>query len=283
MEQNKCPLCGKEITILQGAREVVCPKCGNVIPLQAPASKPRIRRPKYQIGMLLILIAILAGVWVCVGSGDSGKSQPQAASVPASSWIEDIGGEPHAANAGRVSFTLYQFNSDDTVRIVNTKLIPGDGGTTTNIWSPWLRPGDEMLDVDFINAVLISQYSYEEEYHGRLDTCYNYAVKAWDDHYGYDMLTARGYLHVRETDRLISIGSDPQDYYSQDIAAVAVPLGANITSIYDYQPYRHITLDQWDVFYYDTTDITSHVSIHIAYIPGDDAPSLDWADVEELR
>jgi len=263
--------------------EVVCSKCGNVITLQAHASKPRIRRPKYQLGMLLVLVAILAGVWVCVGMGGSGESQSQKSSVPRTNWIEYIGGESRAANAGRVSFSLYQFNSDDTVRIVNIILIPGDGGTITNIWSPWLRPGDEMLDVTFINAVLVSQYSYEEEYHGRIDTCYNYVVNAWDDHYGYDMLTARGYLHVREADRLLSIGSDPQDYYSNYIVAVAVPLSAEITRINDYQPYRHITLDEWDVFYYDTTDITSHVSIHITYIPGVYAPPLDWSEVESSR
>ncbi|MEA1958358.1 MAG: zinc ribbon domain-containing protein [Chloroflexota bacterium] len=281
--QYKCDKCGADFEVEDGMTEATCPKCGNVVEHRSSNLKRRIRSPKYQLGILLALLAIMAGVWASVDIGDSGGAQSSCVSEPGTDWIEYIGGEPRAADIGRVSFDLYQCNSDDTVRIVNIKLIPGDGGTVTNIWSPWFRPGDELLTVDFINAELIEQYPYEEEYYGRLDTCYKYIVEAADDHYGYDMLTNHAYLHIRSTDRLLSIGPNPQSYYAQDIIAVAVPLSANVTSIYNYSPYRHITLDDWDVFYYDVTDITSHVSIHIAYIPGEDAPPLNWSEVEALR
>ena len=39
----------------------------------------------------------------------------------------------------------------------------------------------------------------------------------------------------------------------------------------------------WDVFYYDVTDIQTHISIRITYRPADDAPSLDWTAVEAAR
>jgi len=271
------------ITVLEGARNVVCPKCGNLVSFGSPDPRRFIRSSKCQLGILIALIAIMSGVWVCVGMGDSAVSQPSGVSEPGVDWIEYIGGDPRASDVGRVSFDLYQFNSDDTVRIVNMKSVPGDGGTVTNIWSPWFRPGDEPLSVDFINAELVTQSLYEEEYYDRLDTCYKYTVEVADDRYGYDMLTNHAYLHIRSADRLLSIGPNPQSYYAQDIIAIAVPLSADITGIYDYKPYRHIILDDWGVFYYDVTDITSHVSIHMAYVPGDDAPPLDRGEAEALR
>ena len=64
---------------------------------------------------------------------------------------------------------------------------------------------------------------------------------------------------------------------------VAIPVEARITNIYDYQPYRHITLGEWDVFYYDTSTISEHVSIHISYRPASDTSSLNWTTVEASR
>lgn len=280
MKQCNCALCNAPVTVLDGMRETVCPKCGNVIRLE---QQRRISRSKYQLIVLILLLAVMGGMWAYVGTRGSAGSQSAGVAQPASQWIEYIGGEPRAADIDRRHFNLFEYHVDDTVRIVTTVYMSGSGSTRTSMWSPWFRPGDEMLSVDFIHARLVEQSPYSEEYHGVLNTCYKYIIDTQSDHYGYDMLTNRGYLHVRETDRLLSIGNDPQAYYAQDIVAVAIPQSATVTSIYDYEPYRHIALDGWDIYYYDATDISSHVSIHITYVPGGDAPELDWAEVEAAR
>ncbi|NQT72104.1 MAG: hypothetical protein HQ553_04960 [Chloroflexi bacterium] len=84
-------------------------------------------------------------------------------------------------------------------------------------------------------------------------------------------------------DRFISIGCDPQPYYAQNIIAVAIPVNAIITSIFDYQPYLSITLEEWNILYYDVTDISGHVSIHVTFEPAGNPPSLNWTEVEEAR
>ena len=79
-----------------------------------------------------------------------------------------------------------------------------------------------------------------------------------------------------------SIGVDPKPYH-QEIIAVAVPVKARLIRIYDYQPYRHVRLEEWDIFYYDVSKIQAHVSIHLTYRPDRDAPSLDRVAVEAVR
>jgi len=80
---------------------------------------------------------------------------------------------------------------------------------------------------------------------------------------------------------LISIGCDPQPYYAQNIIAVALPVESNITSIEDYQPYQSITLEEWNILYYDVTDSNGHIPIHITFDPAGKPPSLDWTEMEE--
>ena len=107
---------------------------------------------------------------------------------------------------------------------------------------------------------------------------------ASDDQFGYDMLVNNlPHLHTKHVHRLLSVGYDPELYYAQRIDAVAIPRSAKILDIYDHEPYRHLVIGDWDIFYYDTTDICRHVSIHIRYELGEDASPLDWAEVEAQR
>jgi hypothetical protein len=226
---------------------------------------------------------MMGGVWAYIGTGDSGGSQSSGVAQPASEWIEYIGGEPHASVVGRCFFDLYEFHEDDAVRIVALVNASGDEGKQRYLGGPWLRSYDDLLSIGFINSQLVNQFAHEEEYHGNTYYYYYYAVNVSGSPYGYYALVNQGYLHVRETDRLLSIGADPYPYCDQRITAVAIPQTANVTSIYDYQPYRHITLDEWNIFYYDMTDISSHISIHVTYEPSEDALELDWAEVEASR
>lgn len=284
-KECNCPICNSPVTIPAGIGETTCSKCGNVIRLDdCKQSQSRwVRSPKNQLFILVALLAMMGGVWMYVWIGDSAGSQSSGVAQPASEWIEYIGGEPRTAITGKIYFGLYEFHADDTVRIVSLVNSSDGEGKQAYLGGPWLRSYDDLLSVGFINSRLVTQFSDEQEYRGSTYYYYDYIVNVSGNPYGCDTLVNQGYLHVRETDRLLSIGCDPYPYCAQDIIAVAIPQVANITSIYDYQPYRHITLDEWDVFYYDVTDITSHVSIHITYIPGEDAPPLDWSEVESSR
>jgi hypothetical protein len=285
MKECNCSNCNSPVTIPDGMTETVCSKCNNVIRTDDIRQKQRrrISRPKYQLIILVLLLAVMGGVWAYIGTGDSGGSQSAGVAQPASEWIEYIGGEPRADTTGEIYFNLYEFHADDAVRIVAIFNISGDAGKQRYLGGPWLRSYDALLSVDFINSSLVDQYTLEHDYGGSLYYSYVYIVNVSGSAYGCDTLVDEGYLHVRATDRLLSIGCDPNSYFDQDIVAIAIPQAANITSILDYQPYRHITLDDWDVFYYDVTDITAHVSIHITYVSGEDAPRLDWAEVEASR
>ena len=285
MKKCNCALCNTPVTITDGMTETVCSKCNNVIRLDDIRQKQRrrIRRPKYQLIILALLLVVMGGMWAYVGTRDSGGSQSSGGIQPVSKWIEYIGGERHASAASRRFFNLYEFHADDTVRIVALVNSSGDEGRQRYLGGPWLRSYADLLSVGFINSQLMNQSSLEVEYRGSTYYYYTYIVNVSRNPYGYDTLVNQGYLHVRETDRLLSIGADPYSYCDQLITAVAIPQTANVTSIYDSQPYRHIIVGEWDVFYYDITNISSHVSIHISYIPGEDAPELDWAEVEAAR
>ena len=271
-----CPVCNSPVTIPDGMAEMVCSKCNNVIRLDDIRQKQRrrISRPKYQLIILVLLLAVMGGVWGFVGAGLARHFNQ---------WIEYIGGEPRVATSDRSDFTLYECHGDDTVRIVAMLNISDIGGKQIIMAGPCMLSYNGLLSVDFINGQLVNQYSSEHAYTGYTCYYYDYFINVSGSPCGYDILTDRGYLYFRETDRLFSVGCDPYPYFDQTIIAVAIPQTANITSIVDYEPYRHITLDDWDIFYYDVTDISRHVSIHISYESNGDAPKLDWAEVEAAR
>jgi hypothetical protein len=75
--------------------------------------------------------------------------------------------------------------------------------------------------------------------------------------------------------RLISIGKDPPGPGVHDIVVIAIPEGTPIQGVPDYQPYRIEKREGWYLFYYDTSRIKSHVSLHVYYLEGEDAESLD--------
>jgi hypothetical protein len=285
MKKCNCALCNTPVIILDGMTEAACSKCGNIVRLDDIRQKQRrrISRSKYQLILLVLLLAVMGGVWAYVGTRDSGGPQSSGVYQSASKWIEYIGGEPRATDVTPSQFYLWEFHSDDTVRQVRMVSRPNISGRQIAIGGPWLKSYDDILSFTLINGTLIDQTSQERDNRGVMNYCYSYYILANDDRYGFDILTNQGYLHVRETDRLLSIGADPQSYDAQYIHAIAISQTANVTSIYDSQPYRHIIVGEWDVFYYDITNISSHVSIHISYIPGEDAPELDWAEVEAAR
>jgi hypothetical protein len=242
-----------------------------------PGSK---RRLYGLAAVLVVLVSIL--IWLSIDDTSNNHSATLPVNQPASEWL-NIGGEPRAYNISQRSFDLWELYADDSVRFINLYYDSNGAGHDKWFWGPSLRPGDNVLSFKTINGQLISQETYEEEYRGNSYYYIGYVVRASQNESGIEMLLRPPHLHIRETDRLISIGIDPQTKYAQDIIAVAIPSSANITRIYDYQPYRHITIDEWDVFYYDVTFIQGHVSIHISYVPSGNASPLDWTEVEASR
>lgn len=196
----------------------------------------------------------------------------------------NLEGEPRVANFTPRRFVLWELHADDTVRVLELLTLSHvKKGNPYQVCGQTLQPEDTILSREWIGGKLADEYTLEEVYHGKtyLRTCYR--LSASSDQYGYDMrIDHPPHLHIRNNERLISLGIEPKDY-DQEIFAVAIPINARLKRIYDYQPYRHIILDEWDVFYYDTTKITGHVSIHITYRPGDDAQPLDWDSVEAGR
>jgi len=233
------------------------------------------------IGLILtsvILIAVL--LWLCLAN------QPSEHYKTTQSW-QDMGGEPRASNVTPRLFYLWEFYPDDTVRVVKTITEHNVSGSLVSIDSPALKSTDQIISVDMINGQLLTQSTFEFGDRGRMRV--KYKLIASQNQYGYEtLLDDPVHLHTTvkgepRPDRLLSIGYDPQSYFGEHIVAVAIPLEMRIISVHDYPPYRHITMGGWDVFYYDVTDIASHISIHILYEPCGNASTLDWVEVEAGR
>lgn len=245
-------------------------------PYQSHNSKKRL------LGMSILLL-ILIGVFVYMLL-DS-RSTPNKFAHNPSPWL-DPGGESKASNVTPRCFSLWELYSDDTVRFIETFYDQDASGSYRYVDTPPLLPGEDPQYVKIIEGELINESIHQYEYKGNFYEWTWYTIMPTQNHYGCEaLLDAPPHLHTDRPDRLISIGYDPQpySYYAQDITAIAIPISANVTSIYDYQPYRHIEIDEWDVFYYDTTDIAGHVSIHITYEPGNESSPLDCTEVEASR
>jgi DNA-directed RNA polymerase subunit RPC12/RpoP len=271
MSQYRCPRCKTPVVIPDGQPGVLCPNCSCAV-MAKDHQQRRPRRGSMTLRVTLI-VAILAmvGVWLYVGplAPEPGLN---------------LGGEPRAANVTPRRFVLWELHADDTVRVVELLTQSRvEKGMPYQVCGQTLRPEDTALSREWVGGKLMDKHTFEEVYHGKtyLRTCY--WLSASSNQYGYDMrINHPPHLHIRDNERSISLGIEPKDY-DQEIIAVAVPIDARLKRIYDYQPYRHITLGEWDVFYYDTTKITGHISIHITYRPGGDVPPLDWAAVEASR
>jgi hypothetical protein len=84
------------------------------------------------------------------------------------------------------------------------------------------------------------------------------------------------YVHILEENRrLVSVGKWPRRFGGHDITVITIPKGTPILQVADYQPYRVEEKGGWYLFYYDTTRISDHVSLHILYIKDRDADPLD--------
>lgn len=220
---------------------------------------------------LITMLVVMFGVWLYLGPL---RPEPGV----------NLEGAPRAAHVMPSRFVLWELHADDSVRVV--ELLTQSfvqTGAIYQVCGQTLTPQASILTQAWIGGNLVGERIFEEVYNRKtyLRTCYDLGVSG--NQYGYDMrIDHPPHLHIRDNERLISLGIDPKDY-AQEIIAVAIPVSARVRRIYDYRPYRHITLDEWDVFYYDTTKITGHISIHIAYRPRSDARPLDWVTVEANR
>jgi hypothetical protein len=192
-------------------------------------------------------------------------------------------GEPRARNVSPRRFCLWELHSSDEVRIVDIVTDPGRKEQRLWVSGPSLRSNDKILSEQIIGGTLLQRTLNNDYYGGITNLRPNFFIRPTSDNVGYDMwVKTPPHLHVDGDNRLISIGVDPKAF-QQEIIAVAIPVDSQILLINDYQPYRHITIGEWDVFYYDVSDIGGHVSIHIIYRPGGKASALDWPTVELRR
>jgi hypothetical protein len=64
---------------------------------------------------------------------------------------------------------------------------------------------------------------------------------------------------------ILSLGTQQQSYYEQFIVAVALPPGANVTNVPNFEPYREARVGGWWVYYFDTTNVTGEEVIRLHY------------------
>ncbi len=193
----------------------------------------------------------------------------------------EIEGKPRSSDLETRRFVLWEFHSDDTVRVVEVKtLADWENLMITNIFGQLLRPEDTILSVEWIGSNIMDEYTYEEDEYLRT----NYFVETNSRRFGYDMYFDHlPHLRIQSDDlRLITLGIEPKSY-DQEVIAVAVPIGMEIEEVFKYMPYKQITLDDWNIFYYDTTAISGTASIRIRYRVGEDSEKLDARVVEESR
>jgi DNA-directed RNA polymerase subunit RPC12/RpoP len=272
LSQYCCPRCKTPVVVPEGQPGVLCPNCHAAVMLEDIQRQPQPRRGSPALRIILVAaILAMVGVWLYVG--------PLAPEPGV-----NLTGESRATSVTPRRFVLWELHADDTIRVVELLTQSRvEKGLPYQVCGQTLRPEDDILSQEWIGGRLTDKHIFEEVYHGKtyLRTCY--WLSASSNHYGYDMhINHPPHLHIRDNERLISLGIEPKSY-AQEIIVVAIPVNARLMRIYDYQPYRHITLEGWDAFYYDTTEISKHVSIHITYRPGDDVPPLDWATVEASR
>ncbi len=240
-------------------------------------------------GVLFIVIAVaglgasaLRGGLGVVGGDSGGGGGGGGGGGPGQPVVPD-------QRAPRGSYALYMFelwelHPTDVVRIVNVHDSKyATRGSEVEMGTPMLRPGDDVLAFAPINAELIDRRVEQPTYNGVTYMAFVYRLRLSGRRYGYDAaINHPPHLHVEEGTRLISIGVDPSNY-EQSIVAVAIPADSTARQVYDFQPYRQARFGGWDVYYYNVSQVRSHVSIHIRYYPGTDQAALDWPWVESER
>lgn len=222
--------------------------------------------------LLVILLVIAVSLWLYVGP---------LAPEPKVSGAQT----PRAATVTPRCFKLWELHPEDMARSVEVVTAPSAIRTQVRLYGPSLRATDAIVSFAAIGGELTQPPILSQEtYRGQTYQRPEYVLRTVSDRYGYDLVAAHPpHLHDQGAQRTFSLGIDPHAEYAQEIIAVALPAAARIESLYDYKPYRQVALAGWDVFYYDVSAITRHISIHIRYRPAEDLPVLDWQAVAAQR
>lgn len=289
MSKYRCPRCNTPVIIPEGRPGGICKKCRRAVLLEELQQKPETGFLYLRLFLILIILASCGLLTFYVLQQTNTVSPIEGisfADITSSLFPEpgtDIQGEPRARNVWPRRFSLWELHASDNVRIVDIVTNPDKKGQQFRVSGPSLRADDKILSEQIVGGRLLKRENYDDTYRGVTYVRSNFLVQSTSDNVGYDMwVKAPPHLHISEDSRLISIGVDPKDY-RQEIIAVAIPIDSQVTRISDYQPYRHVTMGDWDIFYYDVSNIGGHISIHIAYLPGGKADTLNWPHVELRR
>ncbi|MCP4229991.1 MAG: hypothetical protein GY771_07565 [bacterium] len=297
MTKYHCPRCKTPVVIPKGRPGGVCKKCRRAVLIKDIQDQPQTGMLYLRLFLALVIMAScgLLSFYVVtrfygieLGPGTQFDQLVSEVEYEVFDSLvpepgENLKGKPRARNVTPRHLSLWELHANDTVRIVEVTIDPSAKGSKIWLPGPSMDFGQRETFVQMMGGTLLQEHTSEETYMGQTYSRTRYELKVSRNEFGYDMQVKRpSHLHINGDDRLISLGIEPKSY-AQEIIAVAIPVEARITSIYDFQPYRHITLGKWDVFYYDTSQISRHVSIHISYRSVNDASSLNWAAVEARR
>jgi len=290
MVQCHCPICKTAVDVPDGVSEIRCWKCGNVFTPSFSSAWLYRRgvRDAFIIVFVLLVFAVAGALAYAIGIDGRGSNTVIEGDVNVSatfSWVDVIGGAPRGTDVSPRFLDMWELHANDTVRVVLVfDKDPVFIGRQENLGAPLLDGYDEVKAVEFIGCEFNSTVTGSREYRGKEYCELYYDVKIAQSKYGFDMYIDRPpHIHIYEWGRIFGVGVDHSPGWGQVIYVVAIPQSAELVEIYDFQPYRHIIIDEWHVFYYDLTNSTTHESIHIKYVPGDDAPPLDWTKVEAAR
>jgi hypothetical protein len=293
MSEHRCPRCNTPVVIPKGRPGGICKNCRRAVLLEELEQKPDTGFLYLRLFLILVVLASCGLLFFYVLQQTTGFTPTERISFAeiTVSIVEyllpepgvGMQGEPHARNVSPRKFSLWELHSNDTVRMVDVITDPSKKGQTVRVSGPLLRANDKILSEQIIGGSLSRRTVNEEDYRGRTYIRPSFSIQSNFDTVGYDMWAKTPpHLHINGDARLISIGVDPKNY-QQEIIAVAIPVDSRIILISDYQPYRHKAMGDWDVFYYDVSDIRRHISIHITYRPDGKAGPLDWPNVELRR
>jgi len=294
IEVHNCPYCKTPVVIPPGLPGAVCPRCRQAVLVEDIQRQPEPASglPYLRLALILLIVG-LVGVLLYIALWDS-ASEYWVHDLVANSRLGlalnleiepglDVIGQPRVTNDTPRHFSLWELHADDSVRLVEVTTQHGAAGGQGWFPGPMFQTDDQALSLAPIGGQIVSSNIAEEAYRQETYARPYYALQISGEQFGFDLrMSHLPHLHANGNDRLISIGVDPKSYV-QEIIAVAIPVGARLTGVYDYKPYRHITLSNWDIFYYDVTRIPGHVSIHISYRPAGDPSSLNWVTVEAQR
>ncbi|MBN2371419.1 MAG: hypothetical protein JXO72_13130 [Vicinamibacteria bacterium] len=174
---------------------------------------------------------------------------------------------------------VWELHPDDRVLFV-TLLHGQTVGSDIRAGAPFLTPESRVVSETPIGGALKSRTESRRNYRGRNYLLTEYRLTTSSPSSGIEMLIdGLPHLRLQGGMRLLSVGADPQTRYSRRLVCVAIPEGSDSIEWRDFAPFQRSRVGEWEVLFYDTASIKTHVSIHVKYRPGPDAPPLDWRDV----